>query len=650
MGHEIKSISITEGPATVSLKVGARVRGPGGDHYIIDTVVDSEWVLGQEEATEAMSRLKISDLRPPAEDGKASADDEAEHVLEGMHRAWESLSEKERREVKERYKYVAPVLDSRGRTHDAVDNQAEKAGVERRTIYRWIEQVKKAGVTGGLRRKPRSDKGKSRLEDRQEEIIKIVIEEHYLVKERPPASKICKLVGEKCGKNIEPPSCKTVRRRLKQIDQNEAMISRQGAKEAREASHVTEEHVTAERPLETVQMDHSPADLIVVSEDDRSVVLGRPRITVAIDICTRMICGFYVGVHAPSSLSVALCLQQAILPKEKLLADLDIENARWPVAGFPEALHIDNAKEFRGKTLLWGCREYGIDLEWRPVAQPHFGGHIERVIQTINDEVHDLPGTTFGSTEERGDYDSGGKAVFTLPKFRKWLANFITKEYHMRTHSALGMAPIDKWEQTVRGDGEGAQVSLGPPDRPTATEKVAMDFLPLKKRTIQDYGVVIDHVEYYHPILTRWKAETNENGNKRKFLFRRDPRDISVIWLLDPDTGERYYEIPYRNNTYPAVSKWELKAGLKKAKEKYDRKAQINQKTIFESIRERREMEEEEGRQTRRAKREKSRKKDAEKSKNQWQSDSEEEEGDRADQDEDADEEIPDIDSFVPDS
>jgi hypothetical protein len=50
----------------------------------------------------------------------------------------------------------------------------------------------------------------------------------------------------------------------------------------------------------------------------------------------------------------------------------------------------------------------------------------------------------------------------------------------------------------------------------------------------------------------------SEDGRKRSFVFRRDPRDISTIYFWDPEVGQ-YSAIPYRNTTYPPLSVWELR-------------------------------------------------------------------------------------------
>ena len=71
-----------------------------------------------------------------------------------------------------------------------------------------------------------------------------------------------------------------------------------------------------------------------------------------------------------------------MLPKAEYLAKQKVE-ASWPMHGLPRTLQVDNAMEFHAQTLIRGCRQYGIELVYRPPAHPHFGGHIERLIGTL---------------------------------------------------------------------------------------------------------------------------------------------------------------------------------------------------------------------------------------------------------------------------
>jgi putative transposase len=139
-------------------------------------------------------------------------------------------------------------------------------------------------------------------------------------------------------------------------------------------------------------MDHTLVDVTVVDEVRRES-MGRPWITVAFDIATRVVLGFHLSLHAPSAVSVGLALAMTGLPKEQWLAERSLE-LDWPMFGLPKALHLDNAAEFHSIVLSRGCERYGIGLEYRPPGRPYFGGHIERYLGTLMRRIHGLPGTT----------------------------------------------------------------------------------------------------------------------------------------------------------------------------------------------------------------------------------------------------------------
>jgi len=181
------------------------------------------------------------------------------------------------------------------------------------------------------------------------------------------------------GQEQNLPSCAAVGRR-----------GRSGKRAAREQFEPIKGHFpSADHPLAVIQIDHTKPDLIVVDEVDRKP-LGRPWLTVATDVFSRTVTGFYLSLEAPSAASTGMCVARAILPKDSLLARWGI-STRWPVWGKMAAIHCDNGKDFRGAMLRRACEEYGIEPRFRPVRQPHYGGHIERLMGTFALEVHTLP-------------------------------------------------------------------------------------------------------------------------------------------------------------------------------------------------------------------------------------------------------------------
>ncbi|MFA8328540.1 transposase family protein [Burkholderia ubonensis] len=198
----------------------------------------------------------------------------------------------------------------------------------------------------------------------------------------------CELAG------LQPPSRTTIGRRWSQHREADA-LNRAALPDVMTASG----SLVAKYPLDIVQVDHTQADVVLVSEYDRQVV-GRPWLSIALDVATRCVLSFYVGMDRPGAATVGLLLTRAALSKTPWLAKIEAD-ADWPMRGIPRVLHLDNAAEFKSRALRSGCREYGIDLMYRPVGRPHFGGHIERLNRTLMERVRGLPGATGSSPKGR---------------------------------------------------------------------------------------------------------------------------------------------------------------------------------------------------------------------------------------------------------
>ena len=87
-------------------------------------------------------------------------------------------------------------------------------------------------------------------------------------------------------------------------------------------------------------------------------------------------------------------------------------------------------------------------------------------------------------------------------------------------------------------------------------------------------------------------------------LLRRDPRDLSRIYVLDPFDGS-YLEVPYRTLSRPAITLWEHRAATKRARETGS--AQLNEDMIFKAFQELQDIERAAVRSTRATRRKKSR-------------------------------------------
>jgi putative transposase len=431
-----------------------------------------------------------------------------------------------------------------------------------------------------------------------DEVVRATIEDFYLTKQKRSLQKTCLEVIRRCrNAGLPPPHPNTVRNRIALISDQLKLDSREGRQAAREKyAPLKGVFPGADWPLAVVQIDHTKLDIVLVDDITRRPI-GRPWITLAIDVFSRIVAGMHVSFDPPSASSVGLCLAHAILPKESWLVKRGIA-APWPVWGVPACVHVDNAKEFRGKMLGRACEQYGIRIDWRPVATPHFGGHIERLLGTFLREIHNLPGTTFSNPMERGRYDHEKEASLTLSEFDTWLGTFIVEVYHQRPHSAIGVSPIKRYEEGILGSAE--RPARGLPPKIADEERLRLDFMPYVERTVQPYGIVIDEVHYYSDSLRGWINATDpgSKGRKRTFIVRRDPRDISVVWFWDPEIGQ-YMDVPYRDTSRPAISVWELREASRRLKA--EGLAQISEDLIIEAYDRMRALEETAVREPKRA-------------------------------------------------
>jgi putative transposase len=380
-----------------------------------------------------------------------------------------------------------------------------------------------------LARPPGRTAGRWSLARPVEVVIAHAIDKHYLQRERITQAELIERVRSVCRRLALPvPSPNAIKRRIAAVDPARVAQRRLGGKVARQGYAARPGQLSVTRPLALCQIDHTLMDVLVVS-DDRRQVLGRPWLTVALCVATRAVLGIHLSMEAPSATAVALCLAHAASPKIE-------ENAhhpdRWPMYGKPEVIHVDNGKDFRSQALQQGCDEHGITLTWRPVATPHYGGHIERLMGTLMTQVKGLPGSTSSDAKQRGDYDAEARAAMTQEETRLWLTTVICDYYHARVHKGLGVPPVVAWERAFT-DQHGV-VTAPPLIRHLA--RFQRDFYPSVGRTVQRGGIEFKRSRYWHPALAAFV------GRNEEVLVRYHPRDLSRVFVRTPDGLE--LEVP----------------------------------------------------------------------------------------------------------
>lgn len=455
--------------------------------------------------------------------------------------------------------------------HQAADDAAQALGLSRRQVYVLIHQARQGSglVTDLVPGQSRGGEGCGRLPEPIECIIRELLQKRFLTKQKRSLAAFHREVTQACkAQKLRVPTRNTVALRIAGLDPMEIVRSREGREASRILQGVGGVPPAVTEPLEQVQIDHTVIDLIVVDERDREPI-GRPYFTIAIDVFTRCVLGMVVTLEAPSAVSVGLCLTHGACDKRPWLERLNVD-VDWPMSGKPRLLYLDNAAEFKSEALRRGCEQHGIQLDYRPPGQPHFGGIVERIIGTTMRMIHDeLPGTTFSNPNQRGEYDSENKAALTLRELERWLA-LAVGTYHGSIHRGLLQPPAARWAEAVAG--------IGVPPVAIHATAFLVDFLPVIRRTLTRTGFVIDHIHYYTDALKPWIARRDRFST---FLIRRDPRDISRIWVLEPE-GQHYLEVPYRTLEHPAVTLWEQRQALARLRQLG--REQVDETTLFRMI------------------------------------------------------------------
>jgi putative transposase len=468
-------------------------------------------------------------------------------------------------EANARFEIIKLLLQLQKRTRATVKARALECNRSVATLYRWIEAYEATGEILSLVRDARTDIGKGRVTPEIEAIISDVIQTHYLTEQRPSVESVIVKIRRHCkAAKLEPPHDNTVRNRIARLPDVLRAARRYGRKAAEQFEGKAGINTDGRWPNDIVQMDHILLDIELV-DDEYRLPVGRPWLTALICTRTRIITSYHLSFERPGVDSVGLAISGAILPKEDFIRAHKID-APWPVWGKMVTLYADNAGEFRAEELQRICANYGINLQWRPVAKPRYGAFVERYAGTLAKRLHELPGTTFSNIRERGEYDSQGKAVITFSAFERILATEILEVYHQSLHSGISTTPLAAWEHGLLGDDE--QPGRGLPDRIIGAdaERLRIGFMDAEYPTVQTDGLHLLTLTYYDAqVLRPWVgSRSSENPKKgRKFTVRYDPGDVTVVYFHDPDLNE-FFPVGLRDATRPkGTTLWQVQAARK---------------------------------------------------------------------------------------
>ncbi len=402
------------------------------------------------------------------------------------------------------------------------------------TLARWLKRYVESGrdirsLGSGDRRKGNK---KNRYPFEVTEICSQAIERIYLKQEKPSVKVTLEFaIKLVCAENqllpddsqLPKPTMSYIKSIIDAISEYDKCLYRDGYVTAKHKFRNAVHGTICIRPLQRVEIDHTQLDLIVV-DGETGLPLGRPWLTLIIDVFSRAILGFSISFDPPSQMTVARALKMALQPKVNLHQRWPSVKGVWIMFGCMEDLVVDNGMEFHCKSLEDACLQLGINISFCPRKTPWWKGHIERAIGTLNNAVTDgMPGRTFSAIKKKGEYNPGASAAIPLKTMEEIIAKWIVDIYHQTTHATLGDKPHDAWEKAIN-----------PEDIPMVANVNELDAVMgvIETRTLTHLGIELNVLRYNSDELGQVRRQF---GDLKKVTVKWDPEDVGSIHVFPPD-------------------------------------------------------------------------------------------------------------------
>ncbi|MGY2686127.1 transposase [Pseudomonas tolaasii] len=421
---------------------------------------------------------------------------------------------------------------------------AQALGISKSQFYKLAACCHgETGYKKLVRGKRGRKKGGTALDPAVESLIEEMFGEHFKGPAATYSTVWSACQAEADARKIVRPSYYTVRRRIQAKNKRLLFELQYGKEAANQKFGARPGHKITKRPLEWVQFDHTVVDLLIVDDRERKKIIGRPWVSMAICLHTRVVLGFYLSLLPPSSVSVAMLIENCVLPKDEILKSMGLDKNLWPVFGLMETIHTDNAKEFVSDVLVLNCDHYGIAVKHRDIGKKHQGGHIESLIgKFMTKKIHFLPGTTGSNILMRKALDSEARAAITFRKLREFFIYQICA-YHETKHSGLGCTPMEAWNGHFRDGVEPNQL----PELERKTFRFKF-FPEAPNKLVVSEGIELFRRFYYAPCL--------KDHVRSRVLVKYDPYNLDEIQVKLPD--EQWYTIPCVRNNFNRSPDFEI--------------------------------------------------------------------------------------------
>lgn len=292
-------------------------------------------------------------------------------------------------------------------------------------------------------------------------------------------------------------------------------------------------------PGHIYQIDSTIADIYLLSSFLRTHIIGRPVLYFVVDVFSRMVVGFYVGLEGPSWIGAAMALAVTAVNKVEFCArfGISIQPAAWPADMFPQKLVADRGPEWIGNASDMLVDNFNITVTNAPPYRADFKGIVERQFHKAKEDlIKWIPGAVTERFGERGERDYRLDATLTLPEFAEILIRMIldyNNNHYLDDYPLLpemiadGVkpVPIEIWNWGMRN-------RTGYLQRRSQKE-VLLGLMPSGTATVTWQGIHFQGLHYTcdRAIRDNWYVRAKANKSWKSIAYY-DPRRLDRIYLL----------------------------------------------------------------------------------------------------------------------
>ncbi len=445
--------------------------------------------------------------------------------------------------------------------------KAVEIGVSDRTVRRRLDNYSAEGLPGLIDGRTRAGHRRfGHVDERWIDCARDVIDE-YVDASQPVRTRVFARINARVnaqhGADVKIPSESTARRVLEELTRGQDTFEGRSSKQKRSIAArppTPYNRFDANRIGQFLLLDTSPLDVFAM--DPISLTWVNTQLTIAMDLTSRCITGLRLSPISAKAVDAAMVLYETIHPGSKSHTGggflpyggvpRDVIVGEGLLDGLPgvapETIVVDHGRMYVSEHVKTVCERLGFSIQPARKYRPTDKAPVERFFLTLRRGLlNALPAYKGPDVYSRGKRTEE-TAYYFIDELESIIREWIVTCYHQTPHEGLknpslpkvAFTPAQKWEVVMAKSGV---------LRIPARADLVYDFLPVRWRRIQHYGVELNGLRYDGVGLNGYRDATSPyDRSDGKWPIRFDPADASRVFFQRPD-DRQWCMLPWERAT-----------------------------------------------------------------------------------------------------